>query len=89
MAKHKSPLKREVEILPTLDRGLSREQVAEMTGLTVHHLANLGVLDQGPPFRKHKAGKRGRVIYLQSEVIQWLRSLPIHGGGQQETRREA
>ena len=65
------------------DRGLSRQQVAELTGLTTHHLANLGVANEGPPFRKHKLGKRGRVIYLESEVLAWLRALPVHGGASQ------
>jgi hypothetical protein len=77
----------EVKTAVIRDRGLSRQQVAELTGLRAHHLANLAVLNQGPPFRKHQAGKRGRVIYLESEVLAWLRALPVHGGGHAEARR--
>jgi len=63
------------------DRGLTRKEVAEMTGLTIAYLANVALAGEGPPFRKCKAGKRGKVIYMESEVVAWLRGLPVHGGG--------
>jgi len=65
------------------DQGLTRKQAAELCGLRPEHLANMAVFGQGPPFRKLKPGKRGKVVYLKSEVLAWLRSLPAHGGRQQ------
>lgn len=65
---------------PVPDRGLSRKEVARLTGLTVSYLANKAVAGQGPPFRKITPGRRGKVVYLESEVVAWLRSLPQHGG---------
>jgi len=58
------------------DRGLTRKQTAEMTGYAEKTLANLSMLGQGPPMRKY----RGHCIYLESEVLAWLRSLPVAGG---------
>lgn len=61
------------------DKGLTRREAAEFLGVyTEKTLANLATLNQGPPFRKH----RGRVIYLQSELLAWLRSLPVSCGAQ-------
>ena len=58
------------------DRGLTRKQAAEMTGYAEKPLANLSRHGEGPPMRKH----RGHCIYLESEVLNWLRSLPLSGG---------
>ena len=58
------------------DRALSRRQAAAMTSYTVKTLANLALLGQGPPMRKH----RGKCLYIESEVLDWLRSLPTTGG---------
>jgi hypothetical protein len=60
-----------------VDRALTRKQVAELSTYSEKTLANLAVLEQGPPFRKC----RGKVLYLESEVMAWLRGLP-RGGGQ-------
>jgi hypothetical protein len=64
----------------TRERGLSRAEVAKITGLKPHHLANLALTGGGPPYRKLRPGKRGSCIYLESEVENWLRGLPMHGG---------
>jgi hypothetical protein len=58
------------------ERGLTRKQAAELLSYAPATLANLATLNQGPPFRKH----RGRVIYLESELVAWLKSLPTGGG---------
>jgi helix-turn-helix protein len=60
----------------TVDRALTRRQAARMTGYAEKTLANLSLLGEGPPMRKH----RGRCLYLESEVLAWLRSLPVSGG---------
>jgi len=48
-----------------------------MTGYAEKTLANLSLLGEGPPVRKH----RGHCIYVESEVLDWLKSLPVSGGG--------
>jgi predicted DNA-binding transcriptional regulator AlpA len=63
------------------DRALTRREAAEMTGYSVKTLGNLATLNAGPPFRKH----RGHVMYLESELVAWLRSLP-KGGGRHKTQ---
>jgi predicted DNA-binding transcriptional regulator AlpA len=60
----------------TSDRGLTRKQAAAMTGYAEKTLANLALLGEGPPMRKH----RGHCLYLESEVLEWLKSLPVSGG---------
>jgi len=58
------------------DRALTRKQVAWISTYSEKTLANLASLKKGPPFRKY----RGRVLYLESEVMAWLRGLPRSGG---------
>jgi len=62
--------------LETTDRALTRREAARMCGYSPKTLANLAVLNLGPPCRKH----RGRVLYLESEVGAWLRALPVIAG---------
>lgn len=61
----------------SVERGLSRRQAASMTGYSEKTLANFALLGQGPPMRKF----RGKCIYLESELLAWLRGLPVSGGG--------
>ena len=67
------------------ERGLSRAEAAAVCGLNASYLANAAVFGLGPPFRKLKPGKRGRVIYIRSELLEWLRNLPQHGSQQHAT----
>jgi hypothetical protein len=62
-------------IRPT-DRALTRAQAAAMLGYQPKTLANFALLGQGPPMRKHRA----RCLYLESELMAWLKSLPVTGG---------
>jgi len=48
-----------------------------MTGYAEKTLANLSLLGEGPPMRKH----RGHCIYLESELLAWMKGLPVSGGG--------
>jgi len=57
------------------ERALTRKQVAQISTYSEKTLANLATLRKGPPFRKY----RGKVLYLESEVMAWLRSLPKGG----------
>jgi hypothetical protein len=59
-----------------IDRGLTRRQAAAMIGYSEKTMANLALLGHGPPMRKN----RGHCIYLESEVLAWMRSLPVSGG---------
>jgi hypothetical protein len=61
---------------PDHDRALSRAEAAAMCGVSPDYLANMAVFGEGPPFRKVKPGKRGKVIYIRSEVLAWRDSLP-------------
>lgn len=65
-----------------VDRALTREQTAAMTGIKPKTLANWAVLNQGPPVRK----RRTRCFYLESEVLAWLRGLPIVAGERTATK---
>ncbi len=62
---------------PGTDRCLTRKQAAVMTGYSEKTLANLGTLRKGPPYRKY----RGHCMYLESELLGWLKSMPVQGGG--------
>lgn len=62
---------------PLGERALSRKEAARLVGYRPKTLANLATLDQGPPVRKHNR----RVLYLESELICWLRNLPVVAGG--------
>jgi hypothetical protein len=68
--------KKNNEDIKTADRALTRKQASGTTGYAEKTLANLSLLGEGPPMRKH----RGRCLYLESEVLAWLRSLPVPGG---------
>jgi hypothetical protein len=58
------------------DRALTRQQAAELAGTTAKALANLLGRGQGPVVRK-----RGNVcVYMESEVLRWLRDLPRAAG---------
>ena len=60
----------------TLDRALTRRQAARMTGYAEKTLANFSLVGKGPPMRKY----RGRCLYLESEVLAWLKGLPVSSG---------
>jgi hypothetical protein len=61
---------------PISDRGLTRKEAAVTVGYSEKTLANLGTLGHGPPFRKY----RGHCIYLESELLAWIKSIPTRGG---------
>jgi hypothetical protein len=67
---------KEPEMAQDADQGLTRAQAAELIGVTSHYLANVACRGEGPPFRKTKAGRHGKVLYIKSEVLEWLRSCP-------------
>ena len=60
----------------TVDRALTRRQAARMTAYAEKTLANLALIGEGPPMRKH----RGHCLYIESEVLTWLKNLPVTGG---------
>jgi hypothetical protein len=62
------------EIKP-LDRGLTRKQADQVVPFSEQTLSNMAVQGIGPPFHKHKA----RAIYMESDLINWMRSLPSGG----------
>ena len=68
--------------IDTADRALTREQAAAMTGMKPKTLANWALLNQGPPVRK----RRSRTFYLESEVLAWMRGLPIVAGEKVATK---
>ena len=65
------------EPIQATDRALTRRQAADICGYSQQTLANLMVLREGPPVRKH----RRKCLYLESELLAWLRSLPVVVGG--------
>lgn len=69
------------EAREAMDQGLSRREAATLLGVQPSLLANWAVFGRGPAFRKLAPGKRGKVVYLRSEVLAWLKSRPMHGGG--------
>jgi len=58
-----------------VEHALTRKPVAQISTYSEKTLANLAALKKGPPFRKY----RGKVLYLESEVMEWLRGLPKGG----------
>lgn len=58
------------------DRALTRRQAAAMTGYREKTFANFSTLGIGPPFRKY----RGRTFYIESQLLDWVKSLPEAGG---------
>jgi len=70
--------KRSQELMGAIgERALSRKEASHVTGYSEKHLATLASRGQGPPVRKYKR----KCIYLQSEVLDWLKNLPVAGGG--------
>ena len=59
-----------------IGRVLSRRQAAELIDHSEKTLANWAVLGDGPPYRK----ARGRVLYIEAELLAWLQGLPRGGG---------
>jgi hypothetical protein len=67
---------------PVEDRGLSRKEAAKFLGVKPSLLANWAVFgsSKGPKFRKLHPGRRGTIVYMLSDLIQWIESRPTGGG---------
>lgn len=59
--------------LPVDPEVLEQEQLAAMLGVEISTLADWRRKGYGPPFARLK-GERGRVRYLRSDVIAWLKA---------------
>jgi hypothetical protein len=68
---------------PVSDRGLPRKEAAMVLGCSEKRLANLASLNQGPPYRRY----RNRCFYMESELLAWMKKMPVHGEGQKEQLR--
>lgn len=62
-----------------IDRALSRNEAAVVAGVTPKALSQMLTRGQGPVVRK----RGNRTLYLESEVLQWLRGLPLAVNGPQ------
>ena len=51
---------------------LNQKQTAEILGVSSSSLENWRKNSQGPSFRKIETGKRGRVLYPKSAIVEWL-----------------
>ena len=51
---------------------LTSSEAAKLLRISIRTLERMRVTGDGPPFLKAGAGKRSRVLYKQSIVVEWL-----------------
>ncbi len=51
---------------------LTSAEAAEFLKLSIRTLERMRVTGEGPRFMKAGAGKRSRVLYKQSDIVEWL-----------------
>jgi len=61
-----------MQMRQTVERLLSRKQVREIVGLSYAHMARLTKQGRFPKPIKLTEAVRGRVAYLESEIMDWI-----------------
>lgn len=51
---------------------LSQKQTAEIIGVSLSTLDNWRKIGLGPQYKKIDSGKKGRVLYPKTAIIEWL-----------------